>query len=246
MNKEKSVDLADLISPKPVKKESPINKYFLDKMTPEERIAWRKRAGEKRSQLKAKQKADKEALMQEARALVPSLIAQELMAEDMDNPQWVPKQDMIDKIKVLMAKGLTIEEMRAKHFRGIKDENWHRIAKFVLKSTVANPEDMGLELRSSYEMSVRMLRSRLREIEAQIRIYKKEKGVKLIPAYLLTMKHEAENRFLAITESVSKTMHQVEAVGEKSKAPVLHVHVGTPRPKQEEKQVVEVSPEKSV
>jgi hypothetical protein len=49
---------------------------------------------------------------------------------------------------------------------------------------------------------------------------------------------ECQDKLLDIELDVSKTLFQVGAVGEKSRSPSLHLHLGTPRPKKEEKEVI--------
>ncbi len=237
MNKPlKSIQIGDLLQPKPAKKKSFIHENFLDKMTPQEQAQWRVDAIRKRAATMAARKAEKAALVEKARALIPEIMAHELMAEDMDNPNWTPKQDLIDKIKSLINRGLTIDEMRAKHFKGVKDSNWERITKFVLKSINPTPESSALDIRAAFEATVITLRKRVDEIKKEIKLFKKENPKKNVPAYLLSMKYDAEDRFLMVTESSHKSMHQVGGVGEKSKAPVIHFHSSTPRPTKEEKQ----------
>ncbi len=237
---KKPTKIEDLMLPKPEKKVSQISEHFLKKFkTKEEWKAWHAQATKKRLETQARKKAEKKAeqdeLMSQARALAPQLLAQEILAEDLDNPNWAPRQDTIDKIKRLVKLGLSIDSMRDQHFRGIKDENWKRIVQFVFKSSTPSAESVGLEIRASFERNVIMLQEQLKEVKSEIRIYKRNNKGKNVAAYLLTMKHDIENKLLVMTQQMAKTMHEIGAVGEKSKSPIFHIHSQTPRPTKVEK-----------
>ncbi len=76
-----------------------------------------------------------------------------------------------------------------------------------------------------------MIRQQLAELEQQIRIHKREAGKsKKIPAWLLTMKYERQDKLMELEQDVAKTLHQLGAVGDKSKAPSLTINVRAPRP----------------
>ncbi len=238
---KKSITMDELIAGKPVveKPRSKIQQYFFDGKTPEEIKAWQKAAGRKRSETLKAKFAAKRALIEQARDLVPEVIAHDLMAEEIQKENWTPKQETIDKLKLLINKGLTVEEMRTKYFTGIKDDTWRRMMKFVFKSHTPDPESLGLRLELALEQSRLQILAQLKEIEQQIRLHKREKNTKLIPNWLLVMKQEREDKLLEVMQSVAKTLNEINAVGEKSKNPSVHIHVATPRPKKPEEPSIE-------
>lgn len=240
MTKPKPITLTELVEgPTPQKKESLIHKYFLSKMTPDEHLAWRRAAAEKRKQTNAAKREKQKELIEQARTLVPEIIAHQLAAEDMDKENWVPSQDMIDKVKQLVKSNLTIEELRTKYFSRVQDKTWHKLMKFVFKSQVSQSEDLGADILRVKNSRVKMLKKQKREVEKQKKYHTQQTGKKVLPQYLLQMGMDIDKELMTLELDVAKTLFQVGAVGEKSKSPSLNIHMTIPRPPKKEKEVVE-------
>jgi predicted DNA-binding protein YlxM (UPF0122 family) len=213
-----------------VRKRGNINDDFISKMTPEECKAWRARAAKKRSDTwKAKHQEQKD-LLEKAKSLLPEVLAYDLAHEEMGKENYVPKQEVIDKLKVMLSKNLTIEQVRSRYFPQIKDDAWHKLMKFVFKSQVSQSEDLGAQIVKVKTEAIKRIKQRLRMYKKEIKVYKAEKNTRLTPVSLLTLVKDSENELMAIELDVSTTLFRVGAVGEKSKSPSLHLHVTTPRP----------------
>lgn len=223
------------------KRKSQIHEYFLKHKTPEEIAEWRKQAAEKRKAIWAQKKAEKEAMMEKAKALMPEMLAYDLLSEEVEKENWIPKQDLIDKVKLILKKDIPLEELRARYFKNVSDKTWHHLMKFVFKSQISQSEDLGAEIMRVKRASVDRLRKQLRDIKKQMKYHKEETGKKVVPAYLLNMKLDIENRLMDLEQDVAKTLFQIGAVGEKSKAPSFIVNMKLPRPEKKEKDIVEVN-----
>jgi hypothetical protein len=222
----------------PPKQESKIAKYFLSKMSPEEKKAYYDNLSKIRSAAFARKREEKAALREKAKEMLPELAAQRIMQEEMNDENWIPKQETIDKLKMFMKKDLSSDKVREKYFPTIKDDHWHKLMKFVFKSSVANVEDLGADIIAVKRKSIETLKKQIREYKKEIKAYKEEKKTRCSPISLLNMIKECQDKLLDIELDVSKTLFQVGAVGEKSRSPSLHLHLGTPRPKKEEKEVI--------
>lgn len=242
MSKEKeSVKLDDLINevPKP-KRRNLLHEFFFKGKTEEEIKAWRAASAQKRKEVWAEKKRRKEETLEKARELVPSMLAYDLLSEETKKENWIPSQEMIDKIKLLIKKDMPLEELRKREFRGVSDRTWHQLMKFVFKSQVANSEDLGAEiLRVKYSTTER-LKKQIRDIKKQMKLFTEETGKKVMPAYLMQMKRDAEMDLIKLERDVAETLFKVGAVGEKSKAPSFIVNMKLPRPEKKEEKVIEV------
>lgn len=244
MQKE-SVNLEDLLAkvsqPEEKKRKKTIQENFFSKMTPEEIKEFHAQAGRKRAVILARKREEKAEMLKKAKELVPEMMAYDLAAEEYDRENWVPKQETIDKIKFLMTKNFTIEEMRVKFFSKLKDETWHKLMKYVFKSHVSQSEDLGAELVKAKDKSVKMIKARIRDIKKEVKEFRKGNPGKLVPTSLRALLAADENRLADLTMDYAKTLVQVGAVGEKSKSPSLHIHMGNvPRPEKKEKEVKNV------
>lgn len=232
---QKPISIEELLSPKPVKKKSKIHEFFFDKLTPEERAAHYERTRQKSKETRARKAAERAEMIRKAQDLVPELIAHDIAAGATSNENWTPKQETIDKIKELTAKGLTVEEMRRKYFRGIKDSTWQKLMQFVFKSQVSKADgDLGVDILAKRDEQRKIIKRQLTDIEQQIRAHRKETKKKTIPAWLMHMKIEREDRLMQVEQEVAKILHSIGAVGDKSKAPSLNINITAPRPKKNE------------
>lgn len=231
MEKEKeSFKLSELIQGTTEKKESRIHKYFLSKMTPEEVKEWRANSKKKQKETLEKKKQERLALEAEARSLIPEILATNMIADISDDKDWIPKQETIDRFKSLLGKNLTTEKIRSRYFKTINDETWHKLMKYVFKSQVSQSEDLGAELMRSRDAQVKSLKRAIADVKKQKKIYTQETGKKLIPAYLMQMENDLRKELVTLQVDISKTLYQIQAVGEKSRSPSLHLHIKTPRP----------------
>lgn len=221
------------------KRVSQINKFFYDKYTPEE-IAAKRAAGlaKRLANNKAKRERQLE-IERKADELAPRLLAEQILQESSDKDNWVPSQKTINDFKFFAKENISLEDLRAKHFPLMRDEAWHALLKFVFKSQIANSEDLGAEIIRSKQKGRDDLVKQQREINKQIKYFKEEKKTKVVPAYLMQMKMDITKEIVKQEQDIAKTLHQIGAVGDKSKAPSLTVNFKLPRPEKIEKVVVD-------
>lgn len=223
------------------RKLSPIEKYHYSKFKNKEEIkAWRMESAKKRHETIEAKKAKQREMHAKAEELVPEVLAYDIASRELKNDSWIPKQETIDKIKLLLKKNFSIEEMRTKYFRGVSDETWHKVMKYVFKSQASQPEDLGAQIFQAKQRAVSELKKQVSLINKQIKEYKKERETKIIPQYLLKAKSELTMKLVEVETDVARTFHNIGAVGDKSKSPSIHVHVATPRPTKQEKVVEEI------
>lgn len=240
MEEKKSDNLAELIQQKVKKRRGPsIQQVFFSKMTPEELTEWYKVNAAKRKETMARKRAEKLALQEKAKSMLPEVLALEIANSEIQKDSFIPKQETIDKLKLMISKSMSTEELRSKHFPRISDQTWHRLMKFVFKSQVSGPEDLGAELMRAKSNQLTRLKKALRGIKKQMKFYTIETGKKTLPAYLLQMERDYLKEIMELEMDVPKVLAQIEAVGEKSKSPSLHLHMKTPRPPKEDEKVVE-------
>ena len=236
--KESLTELIQSHNPIKPKRKSLIHEHFLNGKTEEEIKAWHKAAGEKRKAIWAEKKAKQKEIEAKAEDLAPRLLAEQIIQEASDKENWTPTQKTINDFKFFAKQNITMEELRVKHFSSMTDDMWHALLKFAFKSQIANPEDLGADILKSKQKGRNDLVKQQREINKQIKAYKEEKKTKIIPAYLLQMKMDLTREIVKQEQDLAKTLHQIGAVGEKSKAPSLHIHVKTPRPEKLIKDVI--------
>ena len=238
-DKKESIKLDDLIE-KP-KRKNLIQENFFKNKTPEEIAAWRKSSTEKRRAIWEQKKIEKAEMIEKARALMPEMLAYDLLSEEVKKDNWIPNQELIDKVKVLLKKDMPLETLRSKYFEKVSDKTWHHLMKFVFKSQVAQSEDLGAEIMRVKQSTGERIKRQIREYKKQIKYYQEEKKTRIIPAYLLQLKRDAEMELIRLEREVAETLFKVGAVGEKSKAPSFIVNMKMDRP-QIEKVVKEVAP----
>lgn len=237
---KESVKLSDLIKeiPKP-KRRNLIQEHFFKGKSEEEIKEWRAKAAQTRRDTWTKKRAEKAEMIEQAKALVPSMLAYDMLSEEVKKDNWVPTQELIDKVKLLLKKDMPMETLRAKYFATVSDKTWHHLMKFVFKSQINASEDLGAELMRVKLTTVNRLKKQGRDINKQIKHYKEEKNTKIIPAYLMQMKRDVEMDLIKIEQDVASTLFKVGAVGEKSKSPSFTINMKLPRPEKVEKEVIE-------
>jgi hypothetical protein len=157
-------------------KRSKIHEYFLNKLTPEELAEHQRKVAEKRRATWAAKKEQQEQIKQQAMALVPSVLAHDIAQKELESENFIPTQDMIDKMKLLLKKDITIEELRKRYFRTVSDNTWHKIIKYVFKSQVMQIEDVGADILSAKRNAIELLRKRIKEYKKEIKAYKQTDG----------------------------------------------------------------------
>lgn len=191
----------------------------------------------------------KRKLLEEARAkateLLPEILANDLLLAENDN--YTPLPRTIEKLKDLLNSGMTIESMRKK-FNGVSDKSWEKITRFIFKNQVHHVEDIGLDIITVKKRALDMLGRRIKTLKREIRNAKKPDKdggkKKQAPVSLLNLLANAEDEYMKIELDVAKVLHGIGAVGEKSKAASIHVHLATPRPQPTPQK--DVTPKKSL
>ncbi len=237
IDENKSEKLTDLMKEIKPKRRNLIGEFFKNK-TPEEITEHHRQAGLKRKAIWERKRKEKADMLVKAKELMPSILAYDLLSEEVNKENWIPSQEMIDKVKVLFKQDMPLETLRSKYFTKVSDKTWHQLMKFCFKSQVHGSEDLGAELMRVKQRTCNSIKKQIREYKKQIKIYCEEKKTKVIPAYLLNLKRDAESELMRTEREVAETLFKVGAVGEKSKSPSFIVNMKLPRP--QEKEVVEV------
>lgn len=213
------------------KKKSKIEQYWAS-LTPEEAKAKRIAQVEKRRQNLAEKQERMKRVYAEAEKLMPEIVANDLLLAD--NKNFIPKKETIDKFRRVLESGyFTLDEIRTKHFGFMSDEGWHRVMKFVFKSHISQIEDVGLEVFRAKQQSVKAVKTRIRQLKAALKasgVREDPKKLKLNLA-LADRLYEAQKDLIKINMDWAKNLSSIGAVGEKSKAAAIHLHMNTPRPK---------------
>jgi hypothetical protein len=236
---EKKESLDDLIQNIKPKRRNLIHEHFLKDKSEEEIKEWRAQAAKKRSEAWAIKRKAKEEMVEKAKELAPHMLAYDMLSEEVKKDNWIPSQDLIDKVKYLLKADMPLETLRAKYFTQISDKTWHHLMKFVFKSQVSASEDLGAEIMRVKQRTCERIKKQIREYKKQIKVYCEEKKTKIIPAYLLNLKRDAESELMRTEREVAETLFKVGAVGEKSKAPSFIVNMKMDRPKEKEVIVVD-------
>ena len=167
-----------------------------------------------------------------AQELLPELIAQDILRTETDN--YTPRQETIDKLKSLQDSGLSFDQIRKKYFAQISDSGWHKLTKFVFKSQIEQPEDLGLDLIGAKKKHLGMLDRRVKMLKKELKQYKKAKkeGKPILGGAneLMKMLAIAEDKFMEMEMDFAKTLHSIGAVGSKVKSASIHIHSSIPRP----------------
>lgn len=205
-----------------------IEKYNMT-LTPDERAALRAKATVKRKEAAERKRRDRAELMKKAEALIPEIVAHDIL--NAEHRDFQPKQETIDKLKAMLSDGkLSIEETRKKYFAGIKDDAWKKLMKFVFKSHVSQVEDVGLELVEAKRKALRSLEGHLRVLRKEVRKYKLKDKKAPLPLGLLDRIRLIDKELCDLRIDFAKTLHSIGAVGDKSKAASVHLHMSIPRP----------------
>lgn len=167
-----------------------------------------------------------------AQELLPELMAQDILKAETDN--YTPSQGTIDKLKSLQDSGLNFEQIRKKYFSQVSDSGWHKLTKFVFKSQIEQPEDLGLDLISAKKKHLGMLDRRVKMLKKELKQLRKAKkeGKSLLTSTneLMKMLAVAEDKFMEMEMDFAKTLHSIGAVGSKVKSASIHIHSSIPRP----------------
>lgn len=181
-----------------------------------------------------------------AQELLPELIAQDILRTETDN--YTPRQETIDKLKSLQDSGLSFDQIRKKYFAQVSDSGWHKLTKFVFKSQIEQPEDLGLDLISAKKKHLGMLDRRVKMIKKELKQLKKAKKEGKSPLTsaneLMKMLAIAEDKFMEMEMDFAKTLHSIGAVGSKVKSASIHIHSSIPRPAAEN--AIDVTPKVSL
>lgn len=216
--------------PKPKNPKGNDIRDFYNKMTPEERKAFYIQAEEKRRLRRERNTKVLNEARQKAKDILPELLAQELlMSNDQD---YTPRGETLEKLRGLLDAGLTMEEMRKKHFHSMSDAGWEKLTKFLFKHHIHHAEDLGLDIITVRNRHRQILKTRIREIERDLKLLRKQE--KIPPLGLRQMKAEAEAELMKLEMDVAKNLHGIGVVGDKAKAASIHVHLSTPRPSQKD------------
>lgn len=225
---------------KPDEKRRTINDWNKS-LTPEQKEAHY----EKIRQAHARGKAERQALQVKAQAeaerLLPQILAHQII-ESLHGDNFSPSIETVGKLRALVESGLTLQEMRSKHFASVEQKVWEKITRFMFKDSVAHAEDLGIDILHSRRKYIGELESRIRSVNKEIKRLKKEG--KPIPASLYTLKAQAQDRKFEISLEMSETLHKLGVVGDKAKAAQINIHMNTPRPKSDA--AIDVTPKVSL
>lgn len=215
-------------------KKSPIEKYFFDKMTPEEVADFRKKSAEK---VKAKASAKKEAaakLKLDAIALMPRLLAEEMLA--LDNEKYIPSNETLERIRVLLeTPKMTMDTLRRTHFRELSEKAWEKLTRYLFKDQISGESDLGLQILEQRKQELKRLEKTLRMLNKEIKLVKKDKKSKgqvpTAPFGLLQLRIEAERDLRNYRMDVNKNIFKTNLDTAKAKSSTsVHIHTSIPRP----------------
>lgn len=215
-------------------KQTGIGKWFHN-LTAEERAAHHIKLQEGRKKAQDARRKLKQTAHEKALELLPEILAKEMIAEK----EYQPTQEVVTQLKELISKGYSTEQMRSGPFKNLPEKTWSSLVKHLFKSQVGQIEDLGVLLLQARKDARRRLEKRGRMIRKEMKEWKK-KG--RIPPKLFSELGSVENELHKIEIEMTKTMHQVEAVGEKNKGTAINLHFNTPRPKALEETAIDVTP----
>lgn len=205
-------------------------------LTPEEQKAHIAKIQAARKERLAQKKALKMSAEERAKEMLPELIAKDMMR----SADWKPSDEMLQKLRNLVSKGYSIDDMRNGPFRNLDDRSWASIVKHLFKDQVGQIEALGISLLQSRKEAIVRCKKRAREIRKQMKIFKKAKNP--VPPKYFTELGAVEDKLHAIEVELMKTLHHVEAVGEKSKAASITMNFNTPRPKPTTEGAIDITP----
>ncbi len=172
---------------------------------------------------------------EKAKELLPELIAKDYIR----SADWRPSDNMLQKLRELVGKGYSIDDMRNGPFRDLDEKTWSSVIKHLFKDQVGQIEALGISLLQSRKEALARCKKRARMIKKEMRVFKTQG--KPVPPKYFTELGAVEDKQHAIEVELMKTLHHVEAVGEKSKAASITMNFSTPRPKPSEA-AIDVTP----
>jgi len=212
---------------------------WLQNLTPEQKIehykklrAAQQEAAVKRMQLKNETNA-------KAMELLPEMVANSILQEANDG-NWEPPHEIIEKVRLLTDKGYTIDEMRQGHFKTVDSKIWDKVIRGLFKNHVPQLESLGIDIITSRQKAVRMLRRRAGMIKREMKSYREEK--KHTPPALFRELSNVEDRLHDVEIELAQVLNRIGLVGDKNKSSAIHIHMSTPRPKEE--MPIDITPKK--
>lgn len=211
-------------------------KDWMAKLTPEEKEAHYAKQKEKVREKARLKRELKQTAQEQALTLLPEMMARQMTT----SKEWHPSDELLQTLRGLIQKGLTIQEMRSGAFKTMDQKSWGALQTALFKDHVGEIASMGLTLLESRKAALVRLKKRARWLRKIMRKIEKDKKT-VAPKYFSEL-GACENEMHNLEVELAKTFYQIEAVGEKAKSGAINIHLGTPRPKPpEEKQVVEVN-----
>ncbi len=224
-----------------------LNDYWKN-ATPEQ-LAERRRKISETIKRQNQEKREKQAeLMAKAQALLPALVAEEILMAD--NKDYIPSQKTINKLKELLAEpGKTIEQIRGSLFRDMTDVGWAKLMKYAFKSHVSQIEDVGMELVRARQSAIQKIKDNIDVLKADLALWKEKNKPKRKSAGatthmgLVSIIIRLEERLYQMELDFANTLHSIGAVGEQAKSPSFHIHMSIPRPPKLEPKTITVEPD---
>lgn len=225
--------------------EAPIVKFFLGKMTPEERQAWHERANIKRIDTMARKKKAMADAKAKAVELLPSLLAEEMLL--LENDSYTPSNTVLEKIRALLDNPkMTLEVLRRKQFRSLSDKGWQKLTAFLFKDHISSADDLGLQILEQRQEEILRLEKTIKMLKKEQKIIKKDKKKKglpqVTPSSLLELILDAERDLRNYRLDVNKNIYKTNLDAGKIKSSTsVHIHTTIPRP-----EVKDVTPKKTL
>lgn len=207
---------------------------FWEGKSPEEIEAIQKENRAKSVATKLAKKKAKEDLKRQAEALVPTLLAQQMLL--LDNDSYTPDQKTLEKVRALLDDPkMTLEKLRRDHFRTMSEKGWSKLTSFLFKDHVSNESDLGLQILEQRNEEIVRLEKRIRMLTKEIKLAKKDKKKKgqapLAPFGILQLLTEAERDLREYRLDVNKNIFETNLKLNKTKSPTsIHIHSHVPRP----------------
>jgi hypothetical protein len=212
---------------------------YLDTLSPEERAAHIKKMQLARVEARTKKLQENNELQKKAMEILPEIVAQSILRESLDE-NWEPAHEMVEKFRLLTEKGYTIDELRAGHFKSIDNKTWDKLIRALFKNHVPQLESLGIDIISSRQKAVKMLKRRAGMIRREMKRYRDNN--KATPPALFRELSNVEDRLHDVEIELAQVLNRIGLVGDKSKSSAIHVHINTPRPKEEK--AIDITPTK--
>lgn len=214
---------------------------WYDSLTPEQQKAHIEKIQRRRIEVKAEKEKERTNAIKQAQALLPELIAREVMAGD-STKEYRPSNETLHKLRVLISKGCGIQEMRQGPFRSLSDKHWQALTKFLFKDHYSQGEDLGLMMIKSRQVAVKDTKSRIGMLKRQIKWHKTEYPKLPCPIGLIEMLGREQKYLHEIEVEMAKTMHNINIVGEKAQSAGLTIIMNTPRPPKQQEMSIDITP----